>query len=229
MGIITERPMTQRLMPAALAVGSIGLGITYGVARFLGEFDPPIPDAVPIIIEGRKHTATAEMQAAAAAREKQAAPAFRAEADDGQTYSLSDLARAGSLALIFIKDGCPCSVAAGPFYGRLAESYGSRVRFFGVIDGNAEVARKWARANHVPFPILADPDLRIVREYKAENSAYFAIIAPDGSIEKYWPGYSADMLREANELLARFAGVEAKLLDVAGAPEDLYTGCPYEL
>ena len=169
------------------------------------------------------------MLAAAQSLENRAAPSFRAEADDGKAYSLHDLAEEGPLALVFIKDGCPCSVAAGPYYSRLGESYGSRVRFFGVIDGDARVAKAWGQKNRVSFPILCDPDLRIVREYKAENSAYFAVIARGGTVEKYWPGYGADMLKEANALLARLAGVEAKPIDVADAPDDLYTGCPFDL
>lgn len=220
------KPLTAILM--VIPVAALGAFCLLGILRT--EFGPSAPsDAPPIVIENQKHTATAEMLAKAAAQEKQVAPSFRAEADDGRTYALADLAQAGPLALIFIKDGCPCSVAAGPYYGRLAESYGSRVRFFGVIDGDIEVARRWARANHVPFPILCDPGLRIVREYKAENSAYFAIIAPGGAIDRYWPGYSAEMLKEASAHLSRLASEEPKPIDLTDAPDDLYTGCPFDL
>lgn len=219
------KPLTAILL--AIPVAALGAVCLMGILRT--EFGPPFPsDAPPIVVEDQKHTATAAMRAKAAALEEQPAPLFRTEADDGHTYSLSDLAQKGPLALVFIKDGCPCSVAAGPFYGHLAEGYGSRVRFFGIIDGDIEVARRWAGANHVPFPILCDPGLRIVREYKAENSAYFAIIAPGGAIERYWPGYSAPMLIEANALLARLSGVEPRPIDLTDAPDDFYTGCPFE-
>jgi peroxiredoxin len=213
----------------SLAIPFGVLGVAYALARIGAEFGTPPPEDDPVIIisSDRKHTASPEMLAAAGSMENRAAPSFRAEADDGQTYSIHDLSREGPIALVFIKDGCPCSVAAGPHYSRLAQSYGSRIRFFGVIDGNAEVARKWSRANRVTFPILCDPDLRIVHEYHAENSAYFAVIARGGRIEKYWPGYSADMLNEANGLLARLAGAEVKPIDLTDAPTELYSGCPY--
>ena len=38
--------------------------------------------------------------------------------------------------------------------------------------------------NQAAFPLLSDPDLRTVHEYKAENSAYVALIAKGGTIEK---------------------------------------------
>jgi peroxiredoxin len=205
------------------------LGVAYALARIGAEVGTPPPegDTVIIVSSDRRHTATPDMLTATGSMENRAAPSFHAEGDDGKSYSLRDLAREGPLALVFIKDGCPCSVAAGPYYSRLAESYGSHVWFFGVINGNAEVARKWSRANRVSFPILCHPDLKIVHEYQAENSAYFAVITRGGTIEKYWPGYSVDMLKEANALLARLAGMEERPIDVADAPLEMYSGCPY--
>ena len=220
--------MAQRLVPAALVLGAIALGIAYAGARFRAEISPvPEADQTIIISSAARHKVTPEMLATTTGMTEQVAPAFRAEGSDGKHYSLAEMSSDGPMALLFIKDGCPCSVAAGPFYNRLHEAYGSRVRFFGVIDGDVGVARRWALAQRVAFPILGDPALRIVREYKAENSAYFAIIAPGGTIEKYWPGYSADMLKEANAHLARLAGVEAGPVDVTDAPAEMYSGCPY--
>ncbi len=83
------------------------------------------------------------------------------------------------------------------------------------------------RKHQVSFPILSDPDLKIVHAYQAENSAYFALIAKEGTIDTYWPGYSADMLKEASERLAWLAGVGVKSIDVTDAPAQLYSGCPY--
>jgi len=82
-------------------------------------------------------------------------------------------------------------------------------------------------ANALLFPILRDPDLRIVRKYKAANSAYFTIISREGTIEKYWPGYSVGMLTEANEQLAQLSQIKVKTIDVTGAPDEMFSGCPY--
>ena len=203
-------------------------GARLRLARFRAEFapDPPGP-AVTIVSSREKHAVTPGMLSAARELAETKAPAFRSPAGDGLTYALDDLKEEGPLVLVFIKDSCPCSQAAQPFYNRLHDAYGAGVRFFGVIDGDARVAARWAKQNRVNFPILSDPELSIVHEYKAENSAYFAIIATGGTIEKCWPGYSAPMLREVSQRLARLAGVEERPTDAADAPDELYSGCPY--
>jgi hypothetical protein len=107
------------------------------------------------------------------------------------------------------------------------DAYGKDARFFGVFDGDVANAKKWANYNQVAFPILSDPDLHTVHEYKAENSAYVALIAKGGTIEMLWPGYSVDMLADAAARLARLTGVIAKPIDAREAPKDMTTGCPY--
>ena len=155
------------------------------------------------------------------------APAFRAQATDESFCDLNELTRDGTVVLVFIKDGCPCSQAAQPFFNHLFDAYGKHARFFGVFDGSVSNAKKWAEQYQAGFPLLSDPDLRIVHEYKAENSAYVALIAKGGKIEKLWPGYSVDMLADAAARLARLTGVTAKPIDVNEAPTEMTTGCPY--
>ena len=86
---------------------------------------------------------------------------------------------------VFIKEGCPCSLAAQPFFNLLFDAYGKHARFFGVFDGSVSKAKKWAMQNQAAFPLLSDPDLRTVHEYKAENSAYVALIAKVEMSAKY--------------------------------------------
>ena len=136
------------------------------------------------------------------------------QATDESLYDIKELTKDGPVVLVFIKDGCPCSEAAQPFFNLLFDAYGKHARFFGIFDGDVTVARKWAKHNLVGFPILSDPDLRTVHEYKAENSAYVALIAKGGRIEKLWPGYSAEMLADAAARLARLTGFIAKPIDV---------------
>jgi peroxiredoxin len=116
-----------------------------------------------------------------------------------------------------------------PFFNQLARAYAPSVGFLGVIDRQSEEARSWGRANQVPFPILADPDLAIVRAYGASNSAYVALIDKRHQIEKFWPGVSEGMLDDLNQRLARLAGIEPRPIDASEAPEDLYSGCPFDL
>ena len=184
-------------MIACFGLAFAGMVIVYACSQM-----PPDPnqstEAAPILISGPgKHLVTTKMLETTKMMTDVTAPTVRAEATDGSFYDIKELTRDGPAVLVFIKDGCPCSHAAQPFFNLLFDAYGEHARFFGVFDGDVTAAKKWAKQNLVEFPILSDPDLRAVREYKAENSAYVALIAKGGRIEKLWPGYSADMLADA--------------------------------
>jgi peroxiredoxin len=132
------------------------------------------------------------------------------------------------LVLVFIKDGCPCSRAAERFFNRLHAAYKDEVQFLGVIDVDMTIAKTWATVNHVPFPVLADPEFQIIHAYKAESSAYVALVSKDGTIETLWPGYSGPMLTEASETLGHLSGREVQTIDLTEAPTVLTTGCSFE-
>jgi peroxiredoxin len=187
---------------------------------------PTEPDWVVVESE-KKHLVTPEMRLATEKAANTVAPAFRAEATDGKTYDLAELTARGPVALVFVKEGCPCSVESQPFFNRLYEAYGDETPFFGVIDAPLGRAGKWAEVNHAAFPLLSDVDLNIVHDYKAESSAYLAVVAKGGAIEKLWPGYSAAMIREASACLAKLTGTEPKAIDATGAPDEMLTGCPF--
>ncbi len=155
------------------------------------------------------------------------APDFQAPASDGTTYRLSEVVKERPAVLIFIKADCPCSRSADPYFQRIHTAGRGWVPFFGVIDGDVAVARKWIDQTGAVFPILADPERKIVHDFGAENSAYVAFVSPGGRIEKLWAGYSQTMLSELAQLMARWVKSELDSLDVTDAPKDLYTGCPY--
>ena len=174
-----------------------------------------------------KHTVTRTMLRDAGEEAGRPAPPFVARGGDGATYSLATLTRGTPLALVFIKDGCPCSVAAEPYFQRLYHLYRGRLRLVGVIDGDAAVARAWAREQKSPYPILTDPDLAIARAYGAKGSAYVALVTPAGRVERLWPGYSQSMLRQLGARAAALAGVAERPFDAAGAPAKLFAGCRF--
>ena len=212
---------------AIVVVGLTGLGLIFAWAR-TGLQVGRAGGAGLVIIEGpQKHLVTPAMLAATGRMTKQTAPAFQAEATDGKSYRLEDVTRDKPLILAFIKDGCPCSEAAEPYFNRLFSVYKNEVNFLGVINVDASRAKEWAMANRVPFPILVDPEARVIHDYKAESSAYVALVAPGGTIDKLWPGYSAQMLNNTSERLARLSGCEPKQIDTKEAPAELTTGCPY--
>ena len=90
-----------------------------------------------------------------------------------------------------------------------------------------DLARRWGQENRTTFPLLIDADLAITHTCKAESSAYLAVVAKGGTIDRLYPGYSEAMLAEAGERIARLAGVAPRPIDASGAPDELSTGCPF--
>jgi len=204
------------------------LAVLTGGAYLWGRFGGDSGDiaSAPIIVD-QKHRVTPKMLVSSSLRSERPAPPFSALGNDGRTYVLNDLLKSGPIVLVFIKEGCPCSDAADPLFVSLHSAYEGRVRFFGVINGDRRVASKWTEDHGTTFPILADPGLAIIHAYGAESSAYVALIAPDGRIDKLWPGYSAEMLQELGRRMAGLAGQKEVPFTGVDAPNELYSGCPF--
>jgi peroxiredoxin len=214
-----NRPIFLLLTLAAFSGAAV-----YAYVRSGGRLRPSPPQ---VFTEPEKHLVTPAMRAATDAMTARPAPPFHTKATDGTTYDLAELTREAPLVLLFIKDGCPCSVDAQRFFNRLHAAYGCEIRFLGAIDADDTRARAWGRENRTTFPLLVDPDASIARAYAADSSAYAAVITREGTIDHLYPGYSVAMLGELDERLARLAGVEPRLIDTSGAPDELSTGCPF--
>jgi peroxiredoxin len=153
---------------------------------------------------------------------------FSAMTQDGRRMDWGDLSGGRPVVLIFIKEGCPCSVEVEPFFQRVEMLYAGEVRFSGVIDAGTEAAARYAIDQGVAHPILADPERRLIRRFRAKNGCYVVLLTPGGVIEGFWPGCSADTMRQLGRRIAGLAGVEERPLDVSGMPASLTTGCPFK-
>jgi peroxiredoxin len=174
-----------------------------------------------------KHFVTPRQLADSNAMVSRAADGLEATGHDGRRRRWADLSGGQPVVVVFIKDGCPCSAEFEPFFQRVAALYRGRVRFVGVIDAPVETARQYVAEQHVPYPVLADPDRRIIRRLKAENGGYVALLTAEGVIDGFWPGCTVGTMRELGRRIARLAGVAERPLDVTGMPGPLTTGCPY--
>jgi peroxiredoxin len=178
--------------------------------------------------DDREHYVTPAQLADAGNRARARSDLPAAVAHDGRHYTWEDLSVGKPVALVFIKSGCPCNVRFEPFYHRLELANRGAVRFFGVMDADPDAARQYVTAQNVPYPVLADPDLRIVGRLGAKNGCYLVLLDPDGGIVGVWPGCSADGMRDAGARMARLAGIDEQPLDVSGMPAALTAGCPFE-
>lgn len=157
----------------------------------------------------------------------QAVVPFTAFNQEGRQVRWPQLSDSLPVVFVFIKKGCPCSVEFEPYFHRLQQSYRNRAEFVGVIDGSVAEAREYAQANHVPYPILADPERQLIDQFHAENGAYVALVTADGQVDKFWPGCSDDMMHELGRRIAELTGVEEKAVDYTGMPKVLTSGCPF--
>jgi peroxiredoxin len=214
------------VLSAVLAVGTI-----YAWVRIAPELSPSemiqqnsLDDSDQIL---QTHLDSLAMISAGDQATGRPAPEFVASASDGKIYRLSEIVRDRPAVLVFIKDGCPCSRAADPFFRRLQTAGCGFMPFFGVIDGRPIVAARWTDQTGTAFPILADPELKIIHAYGAESSAYVAFVGKGGRIEKLWAGYSESMLNELGERMQPWVKPGMGPYDVSDAPRELYSGCSY--
>jgi hypothetical protein len=156
-------------------------------------------------------------------------PVITANTDRGEVFTWPVPGDPGPLLLVFIKKGCPCSVELEPIFHRLNRSYADVAHFAGVIDADVATARRFADANATPYPILADPERRIIHRFRAENGAYVALLVPrDGPVvDALWPGCSDELFACMGRRVAATAGVAERRLDVSGLSSAPITGCPF--
>jgi peroxiredoxin len=193
------------------------------------QLDPSEDPRNAIVGPEKIHPVTADMVRATAKLAKQEAPDFALIGDDGRTYRLRELARTKPVVLFFIVNLCPCCVTARPYIGRVNKAYQGAATFLGVIDGDAKTAKLWARNNAPGFPILADPKLGTIRSYHAKRGTYMTLIAPGGTIDKVYPGYSQSLVTELGRRIAALAGTPEKTIEVADLPKEATTGCPFNV
>jgi hypothetical protein len=184
--------------------------------------------------EPEVHYVTPRQLTDSAALARTAVPVLTGTTDRDQSFTWPRPDDRRPLLLVFIKNGCPCSVELEPFFHRLERAYADVVRFAGVIDADGPTARRYAEANATPYPILADPQREIIHRLRAENGAYVALLAVPGidapetlAIDSLWPGCSAEMFTQMGRHLAAAAGVAERPLDVSGLPSAPITGCPF--
>lgn len=174
-----------------------------------------------------RHPVTDKMWTEAKSLDNVAVPKFKLRDQFGKEQTLESLSEGKPLVLYFIKEGCPCSVDLEPLMQRLAKSVSGDVAVAGVISGDAKVAEKWMKVGQTPYPVLLDTNLELIKAFKAERSTYTALIRPDGTVQRLWPGYSKDMLLEVAKTSSELAKTPAQPFDPAYAPATMTSGCSF--
>jgi peroxiredoxin len=152
------------------------------------------------------------------------APEFSAVGTDGKTHTLKSVTGEKDVFLYFISETCPVNAQAFKYYKRLSESYKDKANLVGVINADENGFKTWQKQFNAPFTVLFDPDMKIIRSYKAQASPWMIQVSSEGKIKKIWTGYSGPFLKQINTAMAAAAGVAEANIDLKGAPADFMFG-----
>lgn len=146
-------------------------------------------------------------------KEGDRAPAFTAEASGGATISLSDLKGKAVVLYFYPRDDTPgCTKEACGFRDDYDAFVKAGAVVLGVSTDPVKSHDKFVKKFKLPFPLLADPDQKIVNTYGVWGEKRFMgrrymgthrvtfLIGGDGKIKKIWPTVKPE--EHAAEVLA---------------------------
>ncbi|MFY9552763.1 MAG: thioredoxin-dependent thiol peroxidase [Thermoanaerobaculia bacterium] len=141
------------------------------------------------------------------------APAFQTTNQDGEKVSLSDFKGQKVVLYFYPKDDTPgCTKEACSFRDGWSKFRKKKIAVLGVSADDEKSHKKFAEKFSLPFPLLADTDRKIVKDYGVwgEKSLYGRkfmgihrvtyLIDENGRIAAVWPKVKPD--GHADELLA---------------------------
>jgi peroxiredoxin Q/BCP len=134
-----------------------------------------------------------------AVQEGKAAPAFTLSNESGEKVSLKDFAGKDVILYFYPKDDTPgCTKEACGFRDSWKDLSKKNVVVLGVSADGGESHQKFIKKYKLPFPLLSDPDRKVMEKYGAygEKMMYgkktvgvirsTVWIGPDGKVKKHW-------------------------------------------
>lgn len=133
-----------------------------------------------------------------------AAPSFSASDQDGNNQDLSDYKGKYLLLYFYPKDDTPgCTKEACSFRDHYDELK-RYVEILGVSADSTVSHSKFKKKYSLPFPLLSDPDKKIIEAYGADGVIFpkrvSFLIGPDSKIVKVYPKVNPE--KHAEEILA---------------------------
>lgn len=133
------------------------------------------------------------------------APDFEAKDQVGKTHRLADYKGKKVVLFFYPKDDTPgCTKEACKFRDRLAPLRETGAEILGVSADSVESHDRFATKYNLPFPLLSDPDQKIIESYgvaKGDSAQRVSfLIGPDGKIVKVYPKVNPE--RHSEEVLA---------------------------
>jgi len=128
------------------------------------------------------------------------APAFELEGNDGKIHSLEDYKGKTVVLYFYPKDDTPgCTKEACGFRDVNANIKKAGAMVLGVSKDGAESHKKFSAKYKLPFVLLSDPKLDVMKKYGAYGKKMMygkevqgtirstVVIGPKGDVVKHWP------------------------------------------
>ena len=173
------------------------------------------------------HPVSKEQQKTADGLASKDAPSFELPGVDGKTYTLAQLTEKKPLLIFFVEKNCPCCLGAKYYFDRMSDLYSNELNTVGIINADQAEAAKWVEETKATFPILKDPKLTVIKQFKAERGVYTTLVAQGGQIAVAYPGYGKEMLNELSVKIAELVKVKPRPYKALSAPERLTSGCKF--
>jgi len=132
------------------------------------------------------------------------APGFELPDEDGKVVSLSDFKGKRLVVFFYPKANTSgCTREACDFRDEVA-AFKKKVAVVGISKDTPAAQKKWKEKYDLPFPLLADPGLEVLKSWGAwgEKVMYgkkilgtirsTVIVGPDGKVEKVFPKVKVD-------------------------------------
>ena len=137
---------------------------------------------------------------------------------DGNPYTLTELEKKGPVFVTFWKDPCPHNRRAMPHFNAMKGAYGEKVSMVGIVrTADDGTAKAWAEQFSAKFPLLADPDSKLINAFKSAYSICTFEVS-GGKITRVFEGYGQNELTALNAALAEAAGTAVAEIDFSAAP-----------
>ncbi len=107
-------------------------------------------------------------------------PAYRAATLDGSTVVLGQLGQ--RQVLVFFNTTCPYCRASTPAWNAVAERLGDRpeITVYGIALDSTEAAKTYAAEHRLAFPVISQPDPRLVALYRVSSVPLILVLNEDG-------------------------------------------------
>jgi len=130
----------------------------------------------------------------------EAAPGFLLKSLNGDKITLAQTLENGAALLAFFKIGCPVCQMTFPFLERMAEN--AEVRIVGISQDEAGPTEQFNQRFGVTFPTLLDASVEgypVSKAYGITSVPSFFLVERDGSISKFFQGFSKRDLEELGQ------------------------------